>query len=196
MEISTLLTTAPTSVRASHKGLPVSRVMSSANSASFLRTTLAKRRSASIRNACDWAAHAGQAARAAATSTAASPISPDQTFLPVAGSEETNFVLTGFPSTTSDNFSTCRCILLHPLPHSADRCNLVRERLPVVAYVNRRPDRLDLVDVHRAGSIVRPICVRLGAFAAFEKLCKLAEFAGGVKLHAPVAAPAPADENA
>ena len=83
--MSTLLTTAPTSVRASQNGLPVSRAISSANSASFLRTTLAKRRTASMRKATECAAHAGQAARAAATSAAASPISPDQISSPVAG---------------------------------------------------------------------------------------------------------------
>ena len=48
VEISTLLTTAVTSVFASHRGLPVSLAISSANLASRLRTTLAKRRSASI----------------------------------------------------------------------------------------------------------------------------------------------------
>jgi len=44
-----LLITAATSVRASQNGLPVSREISVANSFSRLRTTLAKRRTASVR---------------------------------------------------------------------------------------------------------------------------------------------------
>ena len=89
MEISTLAMTEFTSVFASQKGLPLSRAISSANSCSRVRTTLAKRLSVSIRNVTECAAHSGQAARAAATSAAASPTGPDQISAPVAGSVET-----------------------------------------------------------------------------------------------------------
>ena len=50
----------------------------------------------------------------------------------------------------------------HRFAHSADRSNLVVEGLPVVALGNRRPDRFDLVDVHRAG---RGVATNMGAMA-------------------------------
>src|SRR3954447_19995769 len=158
--------TAPTSVRASQRGLPVSRAMSSAKSLSLARTTLAKRRTASIRKACECAAQAGQAARAAATSAAASPTLPDQTSFPVAGSKEISFAVTPGPSVTSDWSSTRRCILFYRFAHSADRLNLVVERLPVVALGDCRPYSFDFVDMHGAGLIVGPIVVAFGPLAA------------------------------
>ena len=45
----------------------------------------------------------------------------------------------------------------HRLAHPADRGDLGLERRPVVALGDRRPDRLDLVDMHRAGLGVGPI---------------------------------------
>ena len=75
---------------------------------------------------------------------------------------------------------------MHPaplrVPHSPDCLNLVVKRLPVVAVGNRRPDRLDLLDVHRAGLGLRPIWVRLRPFATLEERCaSAAECVGGIE---------------
>src|SRR5690349_19720523 len=132
MEMSTLLTTAATSVFASQKGFPVSFEISSANSASAVRTTLANRRTASIRYEWLCAAHAGQAARAAATSAAELPISPDHTSSPVAGLVEVRIDPAAGSAARAWSL-TGWSILLHCFTHSPDRSNLVLERLPVVA---------------------------------------------------------------
>src|SRR5438477_8560774 len=98
------------------------------------------------------------------------------------------------PTTGSLSSSCCR-ILPHCHPHSTDRINLVFERLPVVAFVDRRPDRLDLVDMHRAGLRIPPIGMRLLAFASFERLGQCAEGVGRIKLDAGIAAAAPVEED-
>src|SRR5438067_10080648 len=89
------------------------------------------------------------------------------------------------PTTGSLSSSCCR-ILPHCHPHSTDRINLVFERLPVVAFVDRRPDRLDLVDMHRAGLRIGPIGMRLPAVASFERLRERAEGIGRIKLRARI----------
>src|SRR3982751_4773333 len=102
---------------------------------------------------------------------------------------------TAMRSTTGVTSSTCR-ILTHRLPHSTDRINLVFERLPVVAFVDRRPDRLDLADMHRAGLRIGPIGMRLPAVASFERLGERSEGIGRIKLRARIAAAAPVEEDA
>src|SRR4051794_29367254 len=102
---------------------------------------------------------------------------------------------TAMRSTTGVTSSTCR-ILTHRVPHSTDRINLVFERLPVVAFVDRRPDRLHLVDMHRAGVRIGPIGMRLRPFASFECLRERAEGIGRIELRARVAAAAPVEESA
>src|SRR5947208_2060936 len=102
---------------------------------------------------------------------------------------------TAIRSTTGVTSSTCR-VLPHRVPHSTDRINLVFERLPVVAFVDRRPDRLHLVDMHRAGVGIEPIGMRLRPFASFERLGQRAKRIGRIKLRAWIAAAAPVEENA
>ena len=63
----------------------------------------------------------------------------------------------------------CRCIAAHRLAHPPDRGDLGLERLPVVALGDRRPDRLDLLDMHRAGRRVGPIGMGRRALAPFER---------------------------
>src|SRR5439155_15280109 len=145
---------------------------------------------------CECAAHAGQAARAAATSADASPISPDQISSPVAGSVEMSVSATAARSTTGSFASSCCRILTHRIAHPADGINLIVERLPVVARRDRIPDRLDLVDVHRAGRGIGPIWVRRRPFASFERPGKRAERVGRIKLRARIAAAAPVEEYA
>src|SRR5437588_13088837 len=98
-------------------------------------------------------------------------------------------------STTSALASTCR-ILLHCPPHPPDRINLVLERLPVVAFRDRRPDALDLVDMHRAGLRVGPIWMRLPPFAALERPGERAEGVGRIKLLTGLGGAAAVDEDA
>ncbi len=88
------------------------------------------------------------------------------------------------------------CILFHCLAHPPDRFNLVVERLPVIAVRNGRPDRLDLVDMHRAGAGVRPIGVRWRLCPAIQQPGKLAEFVGGIGSCTRIAAAAPVEEDA
>src|SRR5262245_6998347 len=194
--MSTLLMTAAISVLASHRGLPVSFAMVVANSSSALRTTLAKRRSASMRKATECAAQPAQAARAAATSAAASPTLPDQSFSPVAGSYETSSLTTGAGFTTSASASRLRCIRPHRLPHPAYGCNLVGERLPVVTLGDGRPDGLDFIDVHRTRRRIRPIWVRLRRRATLERPGQRAERFGRIFVRPGIAATAPVEENA
>jgi hypothetical protein len=78
IEISTLLMTDSTSVRASHRGLPVSRAMQSVSSSDLPRTTLAKRRIVSTLTVTGRAAHSGQAALANWTSASTFPTGPRQ----------------------------------------------------------------------------------------------------------------------
>src|SRR4051794_20585060 len=101
---------------------------------------------------------------------------------------------TAMRSTTGVTSSTCR-ILTHRVPHSTDRINLVFERLPVVPFVDRRPDRLHLVDMHRAGLRIGPIGMGLWPFASFERLGERAEGIGRIKPRARVAAAAPVEED-
>ena len=178
-EISTLLMTAPTSVLASQKGLPVSRAMRSANSCSRARTMLAKRRSVSTRNITECAAHAGHAARAAATSAAASPTGPDQICAPVAGSKEISCSVMTLPvigallpcrrAAVKPGRSGSGSIGQHRVPHPADGGDLGLERGPVVALGDRAPDRLDLVDQHRARRGVGPVSVGEGTLAPLQR---------------------------
>src|SRR3954452_16474558 len=102
---------------------------------------------------------------------------------------------TAMRSTTGVTSSTCR-ILPHRVPHSTDGINLVFERLPVVPFVDRRPDRLHLINVHRAGLRIGPIRVRLRPFACFERLGERAELGGRIMLDAGIAAAAPIEEDA
>src|SRR5438270_1645189 len=102
---------------------------------------------------------------------------------------------TAMRSTTGVTSSTCR-ILAHRVPHTTDGINLVFERLPVVPLVDRRPDRLDVIDVHRAELRIRPIRVRLRPLASFERLGECAVGIGGIKLRARVATTPPIQENA
>src|SRR3982751_3293294 len=115
-------------------------------------------------------------------------MSPDQTRSPVAGSVETSplsWVVA----------SACRFILRHGFAHSANGCNLVVERPPVVALGNRRPDRLDLLDLHRAWRVIRPICVRGRSAPAFERLGQRAKRFAGIALRSRVATAAPLEQN-
>jgi hypothetical protein len=75
--------------------LPVSRAIVSAKASARWRTTLAKRRSVSIRTATGFAAQAAQLLRAAAISVSASPTGPRHSSAPVAGSKETGSVVRG-----------------------------------------------------------------------------------------------------
>src|SRR5882757_7331131 len=130
-----------------------------------------------------------------ATSAAASPIGPDQTCSPVAGSFEVSSVAIFAGFITSASWSTLRCIGPHCLAHPADGCNLVVERLPVVACRDRRPDRLDLVNGHRARRHVGPIWVRLRALATVEHFCERPEGFGRVSLGPGIAPAAPVEED-
>src|SRR4051812_40282423 len=154
--MSTLLTTASTSVALSHSGLPVSRAMRSAKPSFWLRTALAKRRSVSMRTASGRAAQAAQAPRARATSASASPLSPVQRAAPVAGSWEVIVAIAAYHHHAAPARSSGR---RERLAHAADRRDLRVERPPVVRLVDAGPDRLDLLDMHRAGTRVGPVIV-------------------------------------
>src|SRR5205085_256396 len=131
-----------------------------------------------------------------ATSAEASPTAPDQTSSPVAGSVETSLPAIGAGFTSAALSSTLRCIRPHRLRHPADGCNLVVEEPPVVTRGDRRPDRLDLVDVHRAGLAIGPVRMRARPVAAVEQACEIAEGVRGVALRPRVAAAAPVEEDA
>src|SRR4029079_11001367 len=146
---------------------------------------------------CEWAAQAGHAARAAATSAGASPIVPDQTFSPVAGLVEVSISATAVRSTTSGRSSSCCCMLFQGFAHAANLINFAFNQLPVVVLGDGRPDRLDLFDVHRAWLRVRPIWVRsrFGPVVTFERVRQAAELFAGISLRAGVAAAAPVEED-
>src|SRR4051812_25440992 len=154
--MSTLLTTASTSVALSHSGLPVSRAMRSAKPSFWLRTALAKRRRVSMRTASGRAAQPAQAPRARATSLSASPLSPVQRATPVAGSWEVIVAIAAYHHHAAPPRSSGRG---QRLAHAPYRRDLGVERRPVVGLVDAAPDRLDLVDVHRTGIRIRPIVV-------------------------------------
>src|SRR3954470_9933970 len=154
--MSTLLTTASTSVALSHSGLPVSRAMRSAKPSFWLRTALAKRRSVSMRTASGRAAQAAQAPRARATSASASPLSPVQSAAPVAGSWEVIVAIAAYHHHAAPAWSSGRG---QRLAHASHRRDLGMERRPVIRLADAAPDRLDLVDMHRAGIPIRPIVV-------------------------------------
>src|SRR3546814_10459844 len=160
MEMSTLLTTASTSVAASQSGLPVSRAMRSANLSFCWRTTLAKRRRVSTRTVSGFDAQPAQAARAAETSASASPMAPVQSVSPVAGSVEISIsVIRSGLSCWSMPHHFCGTrsrAAPHGLAHAADGRDLRLEQGPVVGLVDPRPDHLHLVYLHGAGRLVRP----------------------------------------
>ena len=110
---------------------------------------------------------------------------------------ETSVAAHGARSTDVALSSTCRCILLHRFAHSPDRLNLVVERLPVVALGDRRPDRLDLVDVHRAGRR-RPTNRHASAVGSrpSSSCASSRNSSRRIKLGARIAAAAPVEEDA
>src|SRR5439155_11027105 len=88
------------------------------------------------------------------------------------------------------------CMLLHRCTHCPDSSNLPLERLPVVPFGNSRPDRLDLLDMHRTGGGFRPIWVRHGNLATLELLGEVTEWIGRIKLDTRIAPAAPVEEDA
>src|SRR5687767_14651130 len=114
--MSTLLTTASTSVADSHKGLPVSRAIRSANSSFLPRTALAKRRRVSTRKARGLDAQPDQAWRARATASSTSPLSPVHRVAPVAGSVDWRLVMAADPP-----FLDCAVKRLSIVPKSGYR---------------------------------------------------------------------------
>src|SRR5437868_9506320 len=105
------------------------------------------------------AAHSGWAARAAATCADASPIAPDHSSAPVAGSKDLSSVAMLRASVKTGGKRSSR---VHSLSHAADGRDLGFERRPVVAIGDGGPDSLDLLDVHRAGLLVAPIGMPAG----------------------------------
>ena len=169
-EMSTLLITASASVRASQSGLPVSRAIRSAKGSSLPRTTLTKRRRVSTRLVNGRAAQPAQAARAAATSASTSPVSPVQSVSPVAGSVEVRAAI--------GRSLPARARIFQAFADSAAPIRRIAAILassgaPVVVSVDRGPDRLDLVDMHRAGLGIGPI--RMIARAGHRRLARRSE---------------------
>ena len=95
--------------------------------------------------------------------------SPDQISAPVAGSVETSvFAMTLARSTNVGCVRQAGAgrVRGHGVAHPADGGDLGLERRPVVALGDRRPDRLDLVDLHRAGFGIGPIRMGDGRLAS------------------------------
>ena len=167
--MSTLLTTASTSVRGFPERLAgLARDQVGEARPSGRATTLAKRRSVSIRTASGLAAQPAQAARARGDlGVGVAGSSPVHRMCAGGGFDQEVMALSAIgrvcmPASVPD-FSSCAwsgqatSVARMRLAHPPDRGDLGVERGPVVRLVDPRPDRLDLVDMHRAGRLVRPI---------------------------------------
>src|SRR5688572_26321705 len=89
------------------------------------------------------------------------------------------------------------CLRRMRLAHPADCRHLFVKRLPVVALGDGGPYRFHLADVHRAGSIVRPIGVasRAGGGEAGDQLSDRVPRLACIGVRMPNLAAAPVEEE-